>query len=80
MRRRAVLAWGFHTLHLVKIWACTDAQHHRSRRVREKLGMQYEGTQRAHSVGRDGGQTDQVTYGLLREEWKSQPTPRVGAA
>src|SRR3954463_9253349 len=68
---RAVISWGFPTFHLAKIWASTDARHQRSRRVLEKLGMQHEGSLRAHSLGRDGVRTDQVLYGLLREEWEA---------
>ena len=71
----AVMSWGFQTLHLAKIWASTDARHQRSRRVMEKLGMQHEGTLRAHSLGRDGVRTDQVMYGLLREEWEATVNP-----
>jgi ribosomal-protein-alanine N-acetyltransferase len=72
---RAVISWGFPTFGLAKIWAATDARHQRSRRVMEKLGMQHEGTLRAHSLGRDGLRTDQVMYGLLREEWAATANP-----
>lgn len=72
---RTVISWGLTTFHLAKIWASTDARHQRSRRVMEKLGMQHEGTLRAHSLSRDGVRTDQVMYGLLREEWEAQGNP-----
>lgn len=72
---RAMISWGFQTFNLAKIWASTDARHQRSRRVMEKLGMQHEGTLRAHHLGRDGLRTDQVIYGLLREEWEATANP-----
>jgi [ribosomal protein S5]-alanine N-acetyltransferase len=72
---RAVISWGFQTLNLAKIWASTDARHQRSRRVMEKLGMRHEGTLRAHHLGWDGLRTDQVMYGLLREEWEATANP-----
>jgi ribosomal-protein-alanine N-acetyltransferase len=72
---RAVISWGFHTLNLVKIWAATDARHQRSRRVMEKLGMRHEGTLRAHHLDGDGLRTDEVLYGLLREEWEATANP-----
>ena len=62
---RAVVAWGFRTFGLAKIWASTDARHQRSRRVLEKLGMQHEGTLRAHHLDRAGLRVDEVMYGLL---------------
>jgi ribosomal-protein-alanine N-acetyltransferase len=68
---RAVIAWGFRTLGLARIWASTDARHQSSRRVLEKLGMQHEGTLRAHHLDRAGFRMDEVIYGLLREEWET---------
>lgn len=72
---RAGISWGFQTFNLVRIWASTDARHHRSRRVMEKLGMRHEETLCAHQLGRDGVRTDQVIYGLLREEWEATADP-----
>jgi ribosomal-protein-alanine N-acetyltransferase len=66
---RVVIKWGFETFDLAKIWASTDAEHVRSRRVMEKLGMRLEGTLRGHSLGRNGARRDDVVYGMLREEW-----------
>lgn len=67
---RAVIAWGFETFGLVKIWASTDARHARSRRVLEKLGMRYERTLLSHHAARTGEPVDEVMYGLLRHEWR----------
>ena len=71
---RATIAWGFQTFGLVKVWASTDAQHARSRRVLAKLGMRHEGTLRSHRSGRTGERVDEVMYGLLREEWEAAAT------
>jgi RimJ/RimL family protein N-acetyltransferase len=68
----AVIEWAFKTFALAKVWASTDAEHARSRRVLEKLGMRHEGTLRSHHLGRAGGRVDEVMYGLLREEWEEQ--------
>jgi ribosomal-protein-alanine N-acetyltransferase len=73
---RAVVAWGFQALNLAKIWASTDERHRRSRRVLETLGMKHEGTLRAHHLDRDGSRANQVTCGLLREEWAAIANPR----
>jgi ribosomal-protein-alanine N-acetyltransferase len=71
---RAVIAWGFETFALTKVWASTDAKHTRSRRVLEKLGMRQEGTLRSHSLDRSGARVDVVIYGLLRQEWDATIT------
>jgi RimJ/RimL family protein N-acetyltransferase len=65
---RAVIGWGFDTFKLAKIWASTDLRNQRSWRVMEKLGMRREGVLRSHNVSR-GQRIDEVSYGLLREEW-----------
>ncbi len=67
---RAVIAWGFDTFQLAKIWASTDLRNERSWRVMEKLGMRREALLRSQSVGRDQ-QIDEVSYGLLRDEWEA---------
>ena len=68
---RAVITWAFETFGLARLWASTDAQHTRSRRVLEKLGMRHEGTLSSNHTGRSGERVDEVVYGLLREEWVS---------
>ena len=69
---RAAIAWGFDAFGLAKIWAMTDARNTRSQRLMEKLGMQLEGRLRSHQRARDG-RTDQLCYGLLREDWAARP-------
>ena len=68
---REVLRWGFEDLGLAKIYAHAHAENKRSWRVMEKLGMTREGLFRGHSITR-GERTDDVYYGLLREEWEEQ--------
>jgi ribosomal-protein-alanine N-acetyltransferase len=72
---RAAIGWGFATFELGKIWASTDLRNERSWRVMEKLGMRREGLYRSHAVA-GGQQIDEVSYGLLREEWEAQANRR----
>lgn len=69
----AVIDWGFTARQLTRVFAIADARNSASRRVMEKLGMQQEATLRQHDVDRDGQPCDQVTYGILRDEWSSGP-------
>ena len=64
----AVVAYGFDTLGLVRIYASTDVRNTPSWRVMEKLGMQREGVLRRHRLIH-GELVDEVFYGILREEW-----------
>jgi RimJ/RimL family protein N-acetyltransferase len=66
----ALLDWAFPTYDLAKVYARADARNMRSWRVMEKLGMQREGVLRAHRVIA-GERSDEVVYGVLREEWRS---------
>ncbi|MCW5802082.1 MAG: GNAT family N-acetyltransferase [Deltaproteobacteria bacterium] len=59
---RTVLGWAFPALALERIWASTDVDNARSRRVLAKLGMRHEDTR-----GRE------VFYGLPRAAWYSAP-------
>jgi RimJ/RimL family protein N-acetyltransferase len=65
---RAVVAWAFQELDLVKLWATADARNARSRRLLEKLGMKCEGILHGEELARDG-RADRSCYGILREEW-----------
>lgn len=67
---REVVRWGFEDLGLGKIYSHAHAGNQRSWRVMEKLGMTREGLLRGHSITK-GERTDDVYYGLLREEWES---------
>ena len=66
----AVIDAAFRRLPLIKITATAAAPNVRSGRLLEKLGMQREALLRKHWVHR-GRVLDEVRYGLLREEWKT---------
>ena len=68
---RAVIGYGFQSRGLEKIAATADLRNERSWRVMEKLGMQREGLLRSQIILR-GERMDEVTYGVLREEWEQQ--------
>ena len=65
---RAMLRYGFEERGLKKIFGCHFARNPASGRVLQKIGMQYEGTLRAHTK-KWGEHQDVVMYGMLREEW-----------
>ena len=69
----AVVDWGFGQRSLEKISAMADLRNRRSWRVMEKLGMTREGILRSQAKDIRPGyrRTDDVCYGLLREEWAS---------
>ncbi|RLT27960.1 MAG: N-acetyltransferase [Chloroflexi bacterium] len=64
---QAVVAYGFDTLDLERIFATADARNIGSQRVMQHLGMKHEGTLRSHRIAR-GERVDEVWYGLLRSE------------
>ncbi len=66
---RAIVDWGFKGHGLARIYAPADLRNIRSQRVMEKLGMTREGVLRSHRKER-GERTDEVYYGILREEWE----------
>jgi len=66
---KALIAYGFRTLHLHRIYAAAFTRNPGSWRVMEKAGLTYEGTLRQH-VARLGEFHDLVYYGLLKEEYE----------
>ena len=82
----AVVDWGFQERALAKISARADLRNRRSWRVMAKLGMTREGILRSQEKDIRPGypRTDDVYYGLLREEWESgaagPPAPDSEAA
>lgn len=64
----ALLAYGFGTLKLHRIYARHFTRNPASGRVLEKVGMAHEGTQREH-VQKGDRFEDLANYGLLRREW-----------
>ena len=68
---RAVVGWGFEERGLAKVYSTADLRNKRSWRVVEKLGMTREGLMRSHRVFQ-GERTDEVYYGILRDEWQGR--------
>lgn len=66
---KALIAYGFRTLHLHRIYAAAFTSNPGSWKVMEKAGLTYEGTLRQH-VARLGEFHDLVYYGLLKEEYE----------
>ena len=66
----AAIDWTFKNHDVAKVFARADARNTKSIRVLEKLGFKQEGLLRQHRFARDG-QTDEVVYGLLKEEWET---------
>lgn len=65
---RAVLAYGFDTLHLHRIQATHFQKNPASGRVMQKIGMKREGCLR-EAVKKWDEYVDLVYYGMLRPEW-----------
>jgi RimJ/RimL family protein N-acetyltransferase len=67
---RALMAYGFATLGLHRIYATTSNINTRSWRVMERLGMRREGHLREAEL-RDGEWIDVLIYGILDREWQA---------
>lgn len=66
-----MLSYAFETLEFERVELKTDSRNKQSRRAIEKIGGQYEGTLRSHTVMSDGYRRDTVYYGLLKSDWQS---------
>lgn len=73
---RALVDFGFSSLHLGRIWATCDACNGASARVLEKIGMSREGLLRKEQIIR-GKWRDSFVYAILREEWEEKRRPSV---
>jgi ribosomal-protein-alanine N-acetyltransferase len=67
-----ILGYAFRKLGLHRIEACPFADNAASRRLLLRLGFKYEGDLRQRHLFR-GTYTDQLWYGLLKEEWENLP-------
>jgi ribosomal-protein-alanine N-acetyltransferase len=67
----AVVAFGFETLKLHRIYAHHFAGNHASRRVLEKVGMHHEGRSRQH-IRKWNRFVDLENYGLLASEFRGR--------
>jgi RimJ/RimL family protein N-acetyltransferase len=70
-----IVAYGFETLNLNRIWLHVVANNARGIRTYEKVGFQKEGVLRQDDY-REGRYWDTVVMAILREEWGSLPEPR----
>jgi ribosomal-protein-alanine N-acetyltransferase len=66
---RAVIAYGFGTLGLNRIFGIIFTRNAASGRVLEKAGMKFEGVHRKHDK-KWGELLDVAVYAILREEWE----------
>ena len=64
---RAVVAFGFDTLELHRIFAFTDVTNVASKRVLEKVGFEKEGVLRKHTR-RSGVWCDSAVFGVLNQK------------
>ncbi|WP_292370903.1 GNAT family N-acetyltransferase [Methanoregula sp. UBA64] len=67
---RSLLAFGFGTLSLHRVFAKCDQENHASAHVLEKCGLAYEGTLREHVWLRDHWRSTRY-YGMLDQEYRS---------
>ena len=67
---RRVMAFGFGSLELHKMWAASMASNPASAKVIEKLGMKQEGMFREHVLKWDRFE-DLVYYGMLKSEYEA---------
>jgi RimJ/RimL family protein N-acetyltransferase len=65
-----VIAYGFESCGLNRIWAGRFGRNPASGRVLEKAGLKLEGVLRQHFV-KWGEAQDVYRYGILRSEWGS---------
>lgn len=69
---RALIDYGFATLHLNRIFAQHMIRNPASGRVMEKAGLTREGVLRSH-IGKGDRFEDMAVYGILRSEWDAHP-------
>ena len=64
-----LLSYAFDELGFERVEFKTDARNTASRAAIEKIGGQYEGALRSHTVMPDGFRRTTVYYSILKEEW-----------
>jgi len=68
---KLVIAFGFDTLKLHRIYATCDPRNIGSSKVLEKVGMAKEGILRENMLMKDGVWRDSFLYSVLKQEWSS---------
>ena len=64
-----LLSYAFEELAFERVEFKTDARNQASRTAIEKIGGQYEGALRSHTVMNDGFRRTTVYYSILKDEW-----------
>ena len=64
-----LLRHAFDGWHVHRVTLKTDARNLRSRQAIERIGAQFEGVRRAHTVAADGGVRDSAYYSIVQSEW-----------
>lgn len=64
-----VLEFGFNVLKLERIFAKCVPENEASKKVMEKIGMEYEGTMH-HEILKENKYLDMSYYGIIKEEWE----------
>jgi N-acetyltransferase len=64
-----MLSFAFDTLYAERLEFRTDERNVKSRAAIEKIGGQYEGMLRSHTIMPDGFRRNTVCYSILKNEW-----------
>ena len=67
-----LMTYAFETLDFERVEFRIDSRNIKSRRAVEKLGAQFEGELRSHTLMSDGFRRNTVYDGILKSEWKKQ--------
>lgn len=71
MCKLALLRFCFEELQTIRVQLKADSRNLRSRKAIEKIGGQFEGILRNHSVRDDGTLRDSAYYSLIHTEWET---------
>jgi RimJ/RimL family protein N-acetyltransferase len=66
---KRILEFGFNVLNLERVFAKCVPENEASKKVMEKIGMQYEGTMR-HEILKENQYYDMCYYGIIIQDWK----------
>jgi len=69
-----MLSYAFESLQAKRVELKTDSRNLQSRRAMEKIGANYEGCLKSHTVLQDGHRRDTVFYAILYTEWPTLKT------
>jgi [ribosomal protein S5]-alanine N-acetyltransferase len=67
-----LIAFGFGTLRMHRVWATHHPENVASARVLEKVGMTRDGRIRDHLLAH-GAWRDSITWSILEDEWRNTP-------